>query len=429
MTIDQSNNIYSDPRAQIRNLLKKGKTQEALEISQDAIKLIHESHSHYPHLEYRPLTPTSNQLISVPITRKGEEYFSVKGIFKLPETEVNSLKELKKKIYFSKKPIEVKAAEMNEIYDGEIIRTYVVNEDSDVSVLISSTESPQPIPIKIFSKINEENVDILRYTLITPTDYQEPNNTIIYTYDNISHRECLVNFSMDLIICNDNREHTGVNFDMRIREEHRDSVSAWLSIVSFEHFNNQLKKNVCIEDINTGSISTFTYQGEEVVLDDTKPSSLIFLRRLRTIEEHFNINFVLPNPFNFTNEDFLNVLRVYSSVKHILLKSTESQDHIRIEFKYEEVKKGVQELELIRQYGETAPEKLHLCIENGDHIRIFNYRFKFNLITFIGDQVNIIGEKNTIDRLKKLEEDETKTVKIRYKNLKTIYENAYIYNQ
>ncbi|TFH63504.1 hypothetical protein [Peribacillus frigoritolerans] len=318
---DSNNNdiqIIYNPKEYINELISKGKLKEATEYFGEIQKLFENAHPVNPYYIYKPV-PFGQKVVldHVPINKQASEDFPLayKGQFSIKMGSAKTLDELMNKAYVNQEEIDINIKFLEtwigkrKIDDeGTLIREAV----KEAKWALIPNELPPPIKIKI---VNEDNLcTIFDYIELSLGGIDEENNTLILNNAKQTSSKHLVTLTvtrnmLEQVTTLDQPVKANADINVSIKDEFQGNVMANYKFITFlisTLRNNKLSFVNLETEKELIIINNYKLKQEESIAK--LEQELDIVKKLLRIENHFNVEFNIPNKMKYSEHEDIDIL-------------------------------------------------------------------------------------------------------------------------
>lgn len=398
---------------ELSKLLSTGDLQGAAMMFSELQRFMSSKHPFAPHYMYEPLQIGSKVVFEhQPTSEYAAKEFPLmyKGKFKIVDKNIpklGNINEILKYAYLNRQQIEIDMLSLEAWIKQTQVPSITEQLDGDnIQWFIKPIDEPETVLLKLSLKNENVELSIADYLEMTLGDFNEIEKTFVIN----NNRQVNSPLKVEIILQFDNLQGTSEDevvvdgkVNIVVRDEFQYRVDAQLALLSFID-GTRLGKDVVFTDLQKHRVFLVgkNYKADEEESENIKQSLSLF-KRLKRLEEFFNVVFDVPEEFNINDFEAIEVLE--AAMNQTLTIS-------KFEFLDTEVNKKEQLSSILDIFSkETKGVKLTTVYKGidiylfGTHIHLPRLERSYNNL--------VVAD---IDKLKKKYElmDEGDTIKIRY---------------
>lgn len=352
---------------QLSEYIKKGQLNNATELIHQMNKFLSTNHPGAPYYKYEfSINDQGQQVIShVPAFPGAEKLMPLKGSmkFRLPDTykKFKSLSDLLNYSYGMQQTLELDI-ESFKTWIGDTVLEEHSNKDGQVLKLrMTPKKFPPPSPMKLYTMDNSWSID---YLLIGVKEIN--NNKIVFDNSQQSNAPFGVMFTVDL-------DSKIVGFNIRINDSALHSVKHILKFKEMVLISQKSSKpslGLKLLEQDSDVIVGQQWQFSEKDSVDTQ-IFVNFLRKLYMIEQHFGINFIIPERA-IQEDEIILTERMFRAIQGEHLQSDFIDEHFEFRLYNDS------DIQRLFMYDENNPEgfSVNLDLINSESFMLFGIKFK-----------------------------------------------------
>jgi hypothetical protein len=301
---------------EIDRLVREGKIYEVADRIKHLLNFVGTKHPLFPHYRYKPAKFGEITVLEHdPITEEAHEKYplSYRGRFNIAQkqnVEGKDIHQLIEDAYFKQQEIEINMLSLTTWLGNQPVVTPNLEEVmKDGKWVIVPRELPEPMKLKLYIKKAEHELSIVDYLEIGVCGKEE-GKFILLDNSRQENSKLLITLKIPLRWEKEmeSNKTKDAKINVKIKPEFESDVEANRTLLQFLKQTSDGKGTLAFKNLQTDkdfiAAPNFCFDGERVDLE----KDLSFIERLYKLENHYGIDFYIPEQLDKTDWEGIQIL-------------------------------------------------------------------------------------------------------------------------